>query len=187
MPVFSNTRSFIALLSAMLVLACALGVNWSGAPLAGKRHEPVARAAEFELKDQYDKPVSYRFPKSRITVLTFGDRQGSEQIEGWVRPLYARYQERIEQYGVAVLSSVPAVMRGLVRGIFKSKVKYSVLLDWKGEVAKAFQYERRQANVFVIDRAGRILYRSKGPATEAELQRLYAQIDRQLAAPSPGQ
>lgn len=140
----------------------------------------LGKAAEFELKDQYDTSFSYRFPKSRITLLTFGDRKGSAQIEGWVRPLYDRYQERIEQYGVAVLSAVPGLLRGTVRGMFKNKVKYSVLLDWKGDVAKAYQYEGRQANVFLVDRQGRIVYRTKGPANESELQKLYAQIDALL-------
>ncbi len=149
---------------------------------AARAHEGGELAASFELKDQYDKQVTYRFPKTRITVLTFGDRKGSEQIEGWVRPLYSRYQERVEQYGVAVLSSVPALLRGAVRGIFKKKVKYSVLLDWKGDVAKAFRYEGKKANVVLVNRQGQIIYRTNGAATEAELQKLYQEIDKLLEA-----
>lgn len=176
----ASIPQFLLLLSLLL----AGGLGWWGRAetVAGVTHEgAAARAAEFELKDQYDNLRSYRFPKTRITVLTFGDRKGSEQIEGWVRPLYNRYQERVEQYGVAVLNAVPRLMRGIVRSMFKSKVKYPVLLDWKGEVARSYQYESNQANVVVVDRNGRIVYRTKGPATEAELQRLYAQLDRLLA------
>ncbi len=141
-------------------------------------HEPTeTRAPEFELKDQHDKATSYSFPKKNITVLTFGDRKGSEQIEGWVRPLWDRYQNKIDQQGVAVLSSVPFFARGFVRGIFKSKVKYSVLLDWKGDVSKAYGYKSGSANVFVIDRDGRIVLKIIGAANQNELNRLFATID----------
>ncbi len=138
------------------------------------------RAPEFELKDQYEKSLTYKFPKGKVSVLTFGDRKGSEQIEGWVRPLYERYQDRIDQHGVAVLSSVPSLMRGIVRRIFKSQVKYSVLLDWKGDVSRAYNYQGGKANLVVIDRNGRIVMRAYGAASSQELDRVFAQIDKLL-------
>ncbi|HEX9005150.1 MAG TPA: redoxin domain-containing protein, partial [Blastocatellia bacterium] len=116
----------------------------------------ASKATDFELKDQYDNSASYRFPKQKVTVLTFGDRKGSEQIEGWARPLWDRYQTKIDQQGVAVLNSVPFFARGIVRGVFKSKVKYPVLLDWTGKVSKAYGYTGGKANLFVIDRNGHI-------------------------------
>lgn len=138
--------------------------------------DPV-RAPEFELKDQYDKPSTYRFPKQKVTVLTFGDRKGSEQIEGWVRPLWDKYGDRIDQRGVAVLSSVPAFARGLVRQIFKSQVKFSVLLDWKGDVSKSYGYEGGKANLYVIDQSGQIVLKVTGAASQRELARVFNQID----------
>lgn len=137
-------------------------------------------APHFELKDQYDKSASYKFPKQKVTVLTFGDRKGSEQIEGWVKPLWDRYQTRIDQQGVAVLTSVPFFARGFVRSIFKSKVKYPVLLDWKGDVAKAYSYQNGKANVYVIDRNGQIIMKLTGAANQTELNRLFARIDALL-------
>lgn len=154
----------------------------SGRPSAG--FKPVndasttTKAAEFELKDQHDKPFSYRFPKTRLTILIFGDRQGSEQIEGWVRPLYQRYQERVEQHGIAVLSTVPNLMRGVVRGLFKRKAAYPILLDWDGEVARAYAYQSKKANLVLIDRQGFIVYRTVGPVTESALKNLFVQVDR---------
>lgn len=140
----------------------------------------ASKASDFELKDQYDKSSSYRFPKQKITVLTFGDRKGSEQIEGWVRPLWDRYQTKIDQQGVAVLNSVPFFARGVVRGVFKSKVKYSVLLDWTGKVSKAYGYSGGKANLYVIDRNGHIVMKITGAATPTELHNVFAQIDRML-------
>jgi len=138
-------------------------------------------ASDFALKDQYNQLASYRFPPERVTVLIFGDRKGSEQIEGWVRPLWDRYQTRIDQRGVAVLSSVPSMVRGLVRTIFRSQVKYSVLLDWKGDVSQAYGYQNGRANLILIDRQGRIVLRLHGAAEAASLGQLYTRIDRLLS------
>ncbi len=138
------------------------------------------KVPDFELKDQYDKTASYRFPKPKVTVLTFGDRKGSEQIEGWARPLWDRYQTKIDQQGVAVLTSVPFFARGIVRGIFKSNVKYSVLLDWTGSVSKSFGYQSGKANLYVINRDGQIVLTVTGAASQTELNKVFAQIDRML-------
>lgn len=139
-----------------------------------------SRMPEFELKDQYGQSLAYKFPSSKVTVLVFGDRQGAEQIEGWVRPLYEKYRDQINIRGVAVLSSVPAFMRPMVRGIFKSRVKYPVLLDWEGGVSRNYDYQSKRANVFVISQSGELLLKLVGASNASELERIQAQIDRQI-------
>lgn len=143
-------------------------------------NDEVREATAFELKDQYDKLEKYRFPNGRVTVLTFGDRKGASQIEGWVRPLWDRYESRIDQKGVAVLSSVPSFARGVVRRIFKTRVKYPVLLDWSGDVSKAYGYQGGSAVLYVIDKQGRIVLSLTGVADNARLDKVYRQIDKLL-------
>lgn len=140
----------------------------------------VDRAVDFELRDQYNQLISYRFPKSKPTILIFGDRKGSEQIEGWVKPIWAQYQERVDQRGVAVLSAVPSFMRGIIRSMFKSRVKYPVLLDWTGGVAKSYAYQSGQANLILIDQQGQIVLRLNGAVSKDGLQQLFARVDRLL-------
>lgn len=151
-------------------------------PELSESFDDATKATAFELKDQYNQVSSYRFPKAKLTILIFGDRKGSEQIEGWVRPLWDRYQDRIDQKGVAVLSAVPAFMRPIIRTMFRSKVKYSVLLDWTGDVATAYSYQSGRANLILIDQQGRIVLRLMGPAGNDGLQQLYARIDPILSA-----
>ncbi|HEX4951497.1 MAG TPA: hypothetical protein VFZ34_32865 [Blastocatellia bacterium] len=138
------------------------------------------RAPEFELSDQHGKSEAYRFPNGRVHVLIFGDRKGSGQIEAWVRPLYDRYQTRVNIKGIAALSSVPSFARGVVTRIFKLQVKYSVLMDWTGGVTKSYGYEAGKANVFVIGPGGEILLRINGAATQQGLDQVKAQISRAL-------
>lgn len=140
------------------------------------------RAMDFELRDQFGKTLAYRFPKERVSVLVFGDRKGSEQVEGWVRPVYERYTDRIDLHGVAVLTAVPSLFHGYARRQFRKQVKYPVLLDFKGEVTKGFGYEGDKANVFVIAPDGTVVHRAAGAATPDSLNQLYAEVDRLLAA-----
>lgn len=171
----------IPVLALLALLLSSMGAGAASPRASARGHASgESQASEFELKDQYENALSYKFPRQKPSVLTFGDRKGSEQIEGWVRPLYDRYQERIDQHGVAVLSSVPSFMRGVVRRIFKSQVKYSVLLDWKGDVSRSYEYQGGKANVVVIDRNGQIVLRVYGAANQQELNRVYTQIDKLL-------
>lgn len=156
-----------------LVLSAAVAPARAGAP---------ERAADFELRDQFGESLAYRFPKERVSVLVFGDRKGSEQVEGWVRPVYERYTDRIDLHGVAVLTAVPSLFHGYARRQFRKQVKYPVLLDFKGDVSKGFGYEGDRANVFVVAPDGRIAHRAAGAATPGGLERLYAEVDRLLAA-----
>ena len=148
------------------------------AAAAGARE---TRAMNFELRDQFGKTLQYRFPKERVSVLTFGDRKGSTQVEGWVRPVYDRYGDRIDLHGVAVLTSIPSLFHGYARRQFRKQMKYPVLLDFKGDVSRGYGYEKDRANVFVIDREGRIVLKLTGAATGDGLGRVYAEVDRLLA------
>lgn len=139
------------------------------------------RAMEFELRDQFNKPLAYRFPKEKVSVLTFGDRKGSPQVEGWVRPLYERYGDRIDLHGVAVLTSVPSLFHGHARRQFRKRAEFPVMLDFEGAVSKVYGFEKGRANVFVIDRDGRVALKLTGAATQDGLGRAFAEVDRLLA------
>lgn len=142
------------------------------------------RAMEFELQDQFGSRLAYRFPKDRVSVLTFGDRNGAAQIEGWVQPVHERYHDRVDLHGVAVLTSIPKLFHNYARGQFRKKMKYPVLLDFKGDVARGYGYEGDKANIFVIGRDGAVKLKLTGPATADGLNRVYAEVDRLLASGS---
>jgi hypothetical protein len=135
---------------------------------------------EFELKDQYNSSYTYRFPKEKVSILALADRKGVSQVEGWIRPLYERYTDRVDIHGIAVVSSVPSMFRGLLRSVFKSRVKFPVMLDWEGEVTKSFGYSGGRANIFVIDKNGNIVLKLIGPATADGLEQVSAQVNNLL-------
>lgn len=135
------------------------------------------RAVEFSLKDQFGVETAYKFPREKVSILTIGDKEGAEQLEAWIRPLAEKYGDKIELHGVAELSAVPGIAKGIVRNIIKKKSSHSVMLDWSGDVSKSYGFKKDSANLFLIDKQGNIISRQTGAATPAQLQALYAQID----------
>ena len=138
------------------------------------------KAKDFSLKDQFGNTLEYKFPREKVTILAFGDKDGSDQLEAWIRPLYDKYTDKVDIMGVAELSAVPAIARGIVRAMIKKKSKKAVMLDWEGKVSKDFKYEKKQANIFLIDKNGTIITKQMGLADEAGLKKLYAEIDKLL-------
>jgi hypothetical protein len=136
------------------------------------------KAKDFSLKDQFGNNLEYKFPREKVSILAFGDKDGSDQLEAWIRPLYDKYTDKVDIMGVAELSAVPAIARGIVRAMIKKKSKKAVMLDWEGKVSKDFKYEKKQANIVLIDKNGNIIAKQIGIADEAKLKTFYAEIDR---------
>jgi hypothetical protein len=141
-----------------------------------------ASAPGFALQDQHGRTHEVRFPLDRVCVLAFADRAGSDQMEGWVRPLYERYRESISIRGVAKLAGVPTILRPALRAIFRKNVAYPVMMDWTGSISREFEYEANVANVVVLGPDGQIEHRFNGPVSEAALLACIEQIDRLLSA-----
>ncbi|MBC7796773.1 MAG: hypothetical protein H7Z37_07870 [Pyrinomonadaceae bacterium] len=142
-----------------------------------KTNSNVEKAVDFELKDQFNKVFTIKFPSEKPQILIFGDREGAEQIESWVRPLTEKYNDKIDIYGIAELSSVPSLAKGFVRGIIKNKVKFSTMLDWKGDVSQSYGYEKGKANIFLVDKTGRILLKETGEASVENLKKFNNEIN----------
>jgi hypothetical protein len=138
----------------------------------------VNQVGSFELNDQHGQPHHYRFPKTNLSFVAVADRKGSTQIDAWVRPLKQRYGTKIDIDGVADVSAVPRLLRGMVTGKFRKTMDYPVMLDWTGTVCRQFAYRNGQVNVFALDRQGKILNRWAGPANEKTLRELFAELDR---------
>jgi hypothetical protein len=163
----------VALVAAVLTVSC-LG---RAKPAILGDIPPESRGAEFTLDDQYGKNYVIQFPLEKPLVLVFADKQGSGQIEGWVRPLYERYLDKVDIWGVAKLDTVPEAVRGMVVGLFKMRVKYSVMLDWEGTVSNAYGYPGEDALLVVLGPTGAILRRSLGRADEPGLEKCHEFLD----------
>ena len=179
-PARSGGYSFAIVCVIIMLLATEAGfrvaITMANAP---------GQAPAFTLNDQHQTAHHYQFPRSKISVLIFADYAGLSQLEDWIRPLFERYRERIAIDGVADLSRVPKLLRGIVRAAFRDRLERPVMLDWSGAVSTDYDYQKGQANVFVIAHSGRILLKVIVAVSAAKLQRVQNAIDQQLNVNQP--
>lgn len=170
-----------------VALVCIIAMLWLEVPssLATSTAPPQPQASAFTLQDQHRVTHRYQFPRPKISVLIFADYAGSSQLENWIRPIYDRYQDTIAIDGVAELSSVPKLIRGMVRIAFRKRITWPVMLDWAGTVSTDYHYQKGEANLFFIAPNGRILVKVIGAINDAKLQRVQSTIDRQLNLSQP--
>jgi hypothetical protein len=154
--------------------------------IAGETPKSPSHApASIELRDQYDAPQRLAFPATNVVVLTIADKTGSEQIDGWVAALKARYAGRIELRGLADVGGVPGFLRGKVRKKFQETRAYPVMMDWSGKVCAQFGFQPGLANVLVIARDGYIHARVAGSLREPALKEISGAIDAALIKTAP--
>lgn len=136
---------------------------------------------QFTLTDQNARTHVVKYPRAKVSVLVVADQQGSTQIESWIAPIQARFGEQVEIAGIADLPGIPPMFHDLFRREFKKRVTYPVMLDWSGDVARSFGYNKKGAQLFVIGTDGRIALSKTGAATpqaRAEIYRAIEQLQR---------
>ncbi len=168
----------------LIALIFSLSLPGTAYPSVSGRLTNNPKAAAFTLRDQFGNELSFKFPREKITIFAFADKNGSDQLEDWIRPLVEKYSvkdaDKIDIAGIAELSSVPGIAKGIVRNLIKKKSERSVLLDWNGDVSKSYNYEKDKANIILVDRQGNIISREVGTANAAKLAKIYQAIDRAL-------
>ena len=148
------------------------------AATSSQRAAPI----EFTLTDQDGQARVVDYPREKVTVFVVADQKGSGEIAGWITPLYARYENRIEISGIAALPGIPPMFQGLFRREFKKRLTYPVMLDWTGDISRRFGYEKERAQLFVMGQDGRVVLRQSGAANERSLAEVYREIDRLRSA-----
>jgi peroxiredoxin len=158
----------------LIVLAVMLPVI---APASEERSALTnTKAPEFSLQDQYEKTVSLRQFAGRIVVLIASDKEGSSQNSAWTKAIQDKYADQLIVQGIADVSSVPFFLKGKIRNDFK-KDGESILMDWKGEVFKAYGLTKGASNVILVDKDGMIRHRASGGASSEAVQELSNKVD----------
>ncbi|HUA66428.1 MAG TPA: hypothetical protein VME24_11305 [Alphaproteobacteria bacterium] len=153
------------------------GLNAGAAPV----ELAVARApAHIELRDQFNVLRTLSFPATNIILITIADWKGSGEVSGWVAPVKRRFGGGIDIRGIADVSVVPGALRGLVKGRFRKAQTYPVMMDWTGHTVKEFHFVPGKANILVLDRQGRIVYRTGGKADAQAIQDLFRVLDQAI-------
>jgi hypothetical protein len=136
------------------------------------------RIERIVLHDQFDDKHEIAFPRDKAVLFVLADRKGSEHVEPWVRAVYDRYEDSIDIEGIAAVTGVPKVLRGVVRTIFKEGLdEKPILLDWDGDVCGRFGYEGGDVEVHLVNPDGVRTFSVRGPHTAERFDSLCDALD----------
>lgn len=136
--------------------------------------EPTdTRLIQFQIEDQFKQDHTDTEFRGRALILLISDRQGSQFTDEWMSALRDALVSVPEPDGpriveVADVRGVPFFVKGAVRGKFPKDERQWVLLDWKGEFAKAYELEAYKLNILVFDPTGWLQYQVAVTALDAD-------------------
>lgn len=149
-------------------------MSWGLAVFAGG---PEAMEERLVLRDQFDVEREVPLSSGRPVVLVLADREGTNQLEGWLEPLQQHIEGSIDFYHIALLERVPRPFRSVVRSGFREEVDYPVLLDWQGAFLQRYELVSAEVNILVLSGDGQLAQRVHGEAAPERLAACKAAID----------
>ena len=155
---------FCVYLIASFLLACHAYAKENAPPAVGDT------APDFTLKDADDQTHSLKKLRGQVVFLIMGNRKIRKEDDKWAEAFHKDYEthEGITAYIVADMRSVPGfVPKGFIkRQLKKNKPPATLLLDWKGEVHKAYHTDKKKPNLYLIDPNGSIVFHAKSDFDE---------------------
>lgn len=118
-------------------------------------------------------------------VLLESDRGGSQYQEFWEQAIRDSLQDHgamdsIQLVSAADLRGVPFFLRSFVRGKFPREREKWCLMDWRGELAQAYEFESDRCNIVVFDRNHDVVHASTVQELDIRELRVLATTLRKL-------
>ncbi len=167
-----------AVVTASVLIVAALVV---GSPCRSAAKELVA----FELEDQFGRVHRHSDVLGTIVLLNGADRVGSRFTGVWGKAIrealgdHPAY-DQISHLAYADLRGLPFFMKGFVRKKFPQDPERWVLIDWKGVLAKTYDFTPKACNVLVFSSDGSLVRHESGQEPEAESVRRLVEALRGL-------
>ncbi len=148
-------------------------------------------APDFTLQDAEEKEYSLKKLRGKVVFLIMGNRRIRKEDDKWAEAFQKDYRQNAQvlAYIIGDLRSVPGfIPKRFIRSqLKKNQPPVKFLLDWKGEVHKRYQTEKKKPTLYLISQKGTIVFHRKAdfkPEMYAELKK---EIERLLAMPDAEQ
>ena len=142
---------------------------------------------DFALEDQFGTLHRREDVEGTVVLLIGSDKGGSEFNGAWSREIseslgeHPAYPE-ISHLAHADLRGVPFFVKGMVRSKFPEDPDRWVLLDWKGILSEAYDFQAKSSNILIFSRRGDLLLHAAGrepdePTIESVVSTLRRALD----------
>jgi hypothetical protein len=128
---------------------------------------------QFEMTDQFGRVYRNADYEGRVLYVIGSDAKGSKFSESWSKAIYDALKEEagIENLAalpLANLKGVPFFLRGTIKKKFPQEQDTWVLMDWKGQFAKAYDFEPRSTNILIFAPDGTLIHQAHGQEIEQD-------------------
>lgn len=130
-------------------------------------HAEELQLLDFELEDQFG-TVHRRSDVQGTIVLLNGSDKGGVQFNGvWGRAIQEALgdhpaYDQISQLAYANLRGVPFFLKKLIRGKFPQEPERWTLMDWKGVIARAYEFAPKSTNLLLFAPDGSLVLHASG-------------------------
>ncbi len=157
--------------------------------------EPGA-PVDFALEETSGQTRTMSAVRGRVVIVFYEDREHTDTN----RELKLTLHRFIEDNGLRgdtttyAVANVGGIADGVIRDMARSAIRavasqygIQILLDWEAALQAApFSFRGDDANVALVDRAGRIRWRHSGAIGDVERRSLFRTLRRLLSEPAPG-
>lgn len=120
----------------------------------------------FTLKDQLDREFTEAYCAGQTALITVADRKGSKFIGAWSNAIGEQLKTTehppVKWVGVATLTGIPSLMRGMVKKMFGGNENQWTLMDWRGHFAKTYALPADHSSLLVFAPDGRLVFQASG-------------------------
>lgn len=156
---------------------------------------PPSAPIDFSLEETSGQTRTMRAVRGRVVVIFYEDREHTDLNRELKETLHRfvidnQLREQMTTYAVANTSSIGSgVIRDMARTAIRaiaSQYGIQILLDWEGALQAApLSMRDGDANVAIVDRSGRLVWRHSGAIGEAERSSFFRSLRRALREPVP--
>jgi len=126
-----------------------------------------AELIDFEFEDQFG-DIHQRADVQGTVVLLIGSDKGGSSFNGlWGKAIHDilrdhPHYDQISQLAYSDLRGVPFFLKGMIRSKFPENPDSWALMDWKGIIAKAYDFVPKSSNVLVFSPRGELVQHVSG-------------------------
>lgn len=138
---------------------------------ASVAHAGEQQLFDFELEDQFGE-VHRRADVKGTIVLLIGSDKGGASFNGlWGKAIHESLRDHphyaeISQLAYSDLRGVPFFLKGMIRSKFPDNPDRWALMDWKGVIAKTYDFIPKSTNLLVFAPDGRLVHHDSGREPE---------------------
>jgi hypothetical protein len=152
----------------------------------------LPRAPDFSLESTAGATRRLRDYLGRVVIILYEDRDSNQQNDTLKRELaeHARTDDLTRDVSLVPVANLSSYNFWPAKGYARDAVVdiarqqgYEIMIDWTGDMGRAYRFRPGQSHVLVLSREGRVLFRTAGPMTARFRQSFFEAVSQAIHAP----